>query len=161
MVVLALVGAAYAVFACSSVILTIGDLKNLRLPNRAIGATLGSTIALFVAAAVAAADASSLLRALACGGGYLAVFILLYILRPLSIGGGDVKFAPVLGVMTGWISLDVALLVTPFAVAALTAVTTVCQRSRGHVNFAFGPVLIGAAWVGILWNTGIVMWGGV
>lgn len=146
-------GLAYTVFLVASARLIIVDLTRLRLPNRTVLGVLACLIVFLSLAAVMSGDLSRIVVGAACGAGYFFVFLVLAAWKPGALGGGDVKVAPAIGVSTGWLHIDAALIVTPIAIAIITMATLLwqrsAQRSRAGV-YAFGPTLIVAGWVGVL-----------
>lgn len=143
---------AYGCLAGVSLRLSVIDARERRLPNRlTLGLLLAITV-LLALAAVLAHDVARLGVALACGAGYFLAFACFALVRPGALGGGDVKLAPTMGIATGWMHLDAALIITPLALAVTTLLTLTrpgSDRTR-HRPFAFGPILILAMWIGVL-----------
>ncbi len=123
------------------------DLDVHRLPDR-----LTRPLALLCAAAVAVAAAAAgdwpaLGRAALAGAAVGAAYLLLRWASPGGggLGYGDVKLAPSLGLLTGWVSWSAV--ATGTLVAFLTgglwaAYLMLTGRARGSDRFAFGPFMI-------------------
>ena len=88
--------------------------------------------------------------------GALIMWILMKTFEVLSrgdLGGGDVRLALLLGLYTGWLSLEhVAIaVVAGFAAAGLFALVLVVLRRAGRrTHIAFGPFLIAGALLAVL-----------
>ena len=88
--------------------------------------------------------------------GAIIMWVLMKTLEVLSrgdLGGGDVRLALLLGLYTGWLSLEhVAIaVVAGFAAAGLFALALVVLRRAGRrTHIAFGPFLIAGALLAVL-----------
>jgi leader peptidase (prepilin peptidase)/N-methyltransferase len=88
--------------------------------------------------------------------GALIMWVLMKTLEVLSrgdLGGGDVRLALLLGLYTGWLSLEhlAVAVVTAFAAAGLFALVLVVLRRAGRrTHIAFGPFLIVGALFAVL-----------
>lgn len=148
--------AAHLIFAVTSVWLVVIDLKEHRLPNRIVAWASCVILVLLITSSGNAAAAqisepwAGLIRAIIAGAAYVFVFFLLWFFAPNSLGAGDVKLAPLIGLMAGWSGVWVAALWVPLMIGVIGSVAGVVHRLRGRNHFAFGPVLLGACWLGIL-----------
>lgn len=148
--------AAYLVFAVVSVWLVVIDLKEHRLPNRIVAFGAGAIFVLLITSSVFAAASQNsqstgmLLTAVVAGVLYGIVFLILWYFAPTSMGAGDVKLAPLIGLMAGWSGLWVAVLWVPLLIGVIGGVAGLVSRARHRKFFAFGPVMIAACWLGIL-----------
>jgi leader peptidase (prepilin peptidase) / N-methyltransferase len=140
--------AAYCVLGTLGVALAAIDLKVQRLPDRLTLPAYPALFALLAAAALVGHQAWPLARAvlggLALGGTYL----LLALIRPGGIGGGDIKLAGLAGLALGWLGWSAVLggAVLGFVLAALAGLALLAARRitlRSHISF--GPFLIGGA----------------
>ncbi len=151
---------AYLLFAWLTVGLTWIDLDVHRLPVGLVVPTGAWLVALLAVASVAALDRRWLgaaVGALAMG----AVYLLLAVLPGGGVGGGDVRLAPVIGGLLGWlgagsvvVGLLAGILVGGLAAVALLALRRVGLRS----SIAFGPAMCLGAWVAIGWADQILIW---
>jgi leader peptidase (prepilin peptidase)/N-methyltransferase len=88
--------------------------------------------------------------------GVLIMWVLMKTLEVLSrgdLGGGDVRLALLLGLYTGWLSLEhVAIaVVAGFGTAGLFALVLIVLRRAGRrTHIAFGPFLIAGALLAVL-----------
>ncbi|RGE23751.1 prepilin peptidase [Leucobacter sp. wl10] len=145
----ACVAVAYLALAVASARLIVIDLRERRLPNRLLGWTGAAFGALLVAASALGGLWPELVRAAAGGAGYGALLLLLRVLAPGAIGGGDVKLAPLVGAATGWVGIAAATVWAPLGLAVCAGIAGARARIRGRRDLAFGPVLLAGGWFGI------------
>ncbi|WP_169787741.1 prepilin peptidase [Luteipulveratus mongoliensis] len=97
---------------------------------------------------------SSLTRAAVCGGGWLIAFgALWFVAGDRGVGLGDVKLAPALGLMLGWLSWAAAVVAVYVMVlsAAAYAITLIATGRGGRgTRFAYGPFMVLGAVIGFL-----------
>ncbi len=103
---LALILPALLVFAAAASVLTLVDLAEKRLPNAVIFPTLGAVAVLLVPPTWASGEWAALLGAAAGAAAMFAVYFLLALISPSSMGMGDVKLALVIGLLLGWFGLN-------------------------------------------------------
>ncbi|GAA1958142.1 prepilin peptidase [Microbacterium aquimaris] len=145
--------AAYVAFAGISVVLAVIDARSHRLPNRIVAAGYALATVTLGLSAVAGGDGAEAIRALAAGAALFGALLLVRILDPRAIGGGDVKLAGLIGIHLGWLGWDAVLLgvALAFAGAGVFALLLVVARRRGGAaRIAFGPWLLGGTWAAIL-----------
>lgn len=147
-----LVLVAFLYFAAISIALALIDLETHRLPNALVLPSYLVGVGLLTASATLSGEWGSLLTAgigmLALGGGYL----VLALVRPDGMGMGDVKLAGLIGLMLGWLGIP-TLVVGALAGVLLGGTFAVWLLATGRgrrTAVAFGPWLLGGAWVGIL-----------
>lgn len=104
------------------IVLSVWDLARRRLPNVL---TLPGGAAVLIGAAVAGRGGPALAGAV----GLTAVYLLVHLLAPAAMGGGDVKLAIGLGGLTGCFGVGVWFLAA-LAAPLLTAVVGVLGRVR-------------------------------
>ena len=144
---------AFAVFGMVGVVLIVIDVRRLRLPTPAVIGMLGAVTTLLGLSALLSNDGTRFLLACACAAGYFIVFLVLASWRPGAIGGGDVKLAPAIGLISGWVHIDAALVLTPLALVAVTGTLLLVRTARGGQRDAplpFGPALICAGGIGVI-----------
>lgn len=154
--------AAYLWFAAASIALAVIDIAHRRLPDVVVLPTLAAVSVLLGAAALLGGDGLDRARLVGVVGGgavLFALYLLMVLISPRGMGGGDLKLAPVTGAalgFVGWGALAVGS-VAAFAVGALVGVALI---AAGRVNrtsgVAFGPFMLLGAWVGILWGEPII-----
>lgn len=152
---------AYLYLAAISVALTLIDLDTRRLPDAIVLPSYVVLAVLFTAACLAGASWEALLRAVAGGLALFAFYVVLRLVRPGGMGGGDVKLAGVLGAALGWVGWG-ALVVGGFAAFVLGGVFAVAlmlrRRAGRGTAIPFGPWMIAGAWIGILAGEQIARW---
>ncbi|SPF06607.1 prepilin peptidase [Streptomyces sp. MA5143a] len=135
------------------VLLVLIDLKVQRLPDPLTLPFAALALLLLAGAALTPEHAgewrTAALGALTLGGAYF----LLFLIRPLALGFGDVKLAVGLGAALGWYGWG-ALYVGTFAGAVVGSVWTVVHAVRGRAArrqlVALGPFMIAGAYLGLL-----------
>lgn len=121
--------------------LVVVDAQVHRLPDAVTGPAFAGTVLGLAVAADREALLRALLAALVLGGGYLA----LASCRPTGLGMGDVKLAPALGSVLGWVGWPAVLVGTflGFALAAAHGVALVLSGRAGRRHqIPFGPFML-------------------
>jgi leader peptidase (prepilin peptidase)/N-methyltransferase len=131
--VLAIIGAAAVVLWAAA--LSVIDLCERRLPD---ALTLTGAAAILIAAAGCGRGLSALVGGLALGGLYLVVRLV----DPSGLGGGDVKLAVALGALTGTLGVQVWVL-GALGAPLLTAAAGLAGLARGRGSaVAHGPSML-------------------
>jgi leader peptidase (prepilin peptidase)/N-methyltransferase len=138
--------------AAVGIALALIDLDVRRLPTAIVAPSYVAATGLLVIAAAASGAWGSFSRALI---GSVASILLFYLIRfawPGGMGGGDVKLAALLGLVTGWLGWGV-LVVGVFAGFVLGAVVGVSLMAAGRAGrrsaIPFGPFLIIGAFAAV------------
>jgi len=144
---------ALLVFAAASTVLTLVDLAEKRLPNAVIFPTLAAVAVLLVPASWASGSWMSLVWALVGSAAMFAVYFLLALISPKSMGMGDVKLALVIGLLLGWFGLTAWFigLLAAFIVGGLIAIVALLLRRvtlKGSIPF--GPSMLAGALIALL-----------
>lgn len=151
---------AYLLFAWLTVGLVWIDLDVHRLPVGLVVPT-GGALVLLLALASLAAGGSQWLGALVGAGVMGAVYLLLGVLPGGGVGGGDVRLAPVIGALLGWLGAGELVLgmSAGFLVGGVAAIVLLLGRRVGlKTNIAYGPAMCLGAWVGIALTSRILTW---
>jgi leader peptidase (prepilin peptidase)/N-methyltransferase len=139
--------------AAAGIALGVIDLDTRRLPDVIVGFSFVAVLGLLVVASAASGDWEPLGRAVLGAAASYALFRLLRLAWPAGMGGGDVKLAGLLGLVTAWLGWD-ALAVGVFAGfglgAAVGAALMVTGRAGRRTALPFGPFLVVGAFVGVL-----------
>jgi leader peptidase (prepilin peptidase) / N-methyltransferase len=156
-----LVTVAFLYLAAVSIALTLIDIDTRRLPNAIVLPSYAVLAVLFTAACLTGAPWGSLLRA---GIGMAALYLfylLLRLIRPAGMGGGDVKLAGVIGLALGWLGWG-PLIVGAFAAFVLGGVygiaLIVLRRAGRKTAIPFGPWMILGAWTGVFAGEALARW---
>jgi leader peptidase (prepilin peptidase) / N-methyltransferase len=151
---------AYLLFAWLTVGLVWIDLDVHRLPVGLVVPAGGATLILLAVASLATGD-GRWWHAIAGAAAFWLVYLVLFLLPGGGIGGGDVRLAPVIGALLGWlgaaqvvIGMAAGFLVGGVAAAALLALRRVGLRSF----IAHGPAMCLGAWIAIGGTSRIVAW---
>ena len=140
-------------FAACATVLSIVDLAEKRLPNAVVFPALGAVAVLLVPATWATGIWMSLVWALVGAAAMFAVYLLLALISPASMGMGDVKLALVIGLLLGWFGLSAWLvgLLAAFVVGGVIAIVALLRKRvtlRGSIPF--GPSMLVGALVAVL-----------
>jgi leader peptidase (prepilin peptidase) / N-methyltransferase len=151
---------AYLLFAWLTVGLVWIDLDVHRLPVGLVVPTGWWLLALLAVGSLATADRRwvwGLVGAAVMG----LVYLLLAVLPGGGVGGGDVRLAPLIGGLLGWlgaaqlvVGLLAGFLIGGFAAAALL----VLRRAGLRTAIAYGPAMCLGAWVAIAATSRILTW---
>ncbi len=129
------------------------DVAVHRLPDRLTLPAYPVLVVLLGAAAVIGHDGGALVRALLAGVALTASYLLLALVRPGQLGGGDVKLAGLIGLGLGWIGWPtvIAGAVLGFAATALVSLALLAMRRISlRSAICFGPFMLGGALLAIL-----------
>ncbi|HET7762533.1 MAG TPA: A24 family peptidase [Phycicoccus sp.] len=150
----------YLLFAWLTTGLTWIDLDVHRLPVGLVVPTAWWLAALLVVATVATGEPrwqGALIGVLVMGGFY----VLLSLLPGGGVGGGDVRLAPVIGAVLGWLSVAhlVIGMAAGFLIGGLGAIVLlVLGRAGRKTHIAYGPAMCLGAWVAIAFSARILTW---
>lgn len=144
---------ALLVFGAASTVLTLVDLAEKRLPNAVIFPTLVVVALLLVPPTWAASSWIALVWALIGSAAMFAVYFVLALISPKSMGMGDVKLALVIGLLLGWFGLNAWLigLLAAFIVGGVIAIVALLLRRvtlKGSIPF--GPSMLAGALIALL-----------
>lgn len=151
---------AYLLFAWLTVGLIWIDLDVHRLPVGLVVPTAGWLVGLLVVATVATGQprwVGALVGAAVMG----LVYLLLAVLPGGGVGGGDVRLAPVIGALLGWLSVAhlVVGLLAGFLIGGVAAVALLLLGRVGlKTSIAYGPAMCLGAWVAIGATSRILTW---
>ena len=90
-----------------------------------------------------------------------AVYLLLAVLPGGGVGGGDVRLAPLIGGLLGWLGTPelVVGLLSGFLVGGVAAVALLALRRVGlRSAIAYGPAMCLGAWLAIGFTSRILTW---
>lgn len=129
------------------------DIAVNRLPDRLTLPAYPILIALLAVSGMAGHDATAFVRAvlggLALTGGYL----LLALLRPGQLGGGDIKLAGIAGLVLGWLGWPTLITgaLLGFVLSAVVSLALLgLRRITLRSTICFGPFLLGGALLAVL-----------
>jgi leader peptidase (prepilin peptidase) / N-methyltransferase len=152
---------AYLVLAAALVALSAIDLEHYILPNRIVYPLTLAMIVLLTIAAVGDDDLDAIKRGLVAGAVAFAIFFMLHMISPRSMGFGDVKLVFVLGLSLGWLGWGELLvgLFLGFLYGAVIGIALIATRVRAKSEaLPFGPFLAAGALTAILVGDAIITW---
>jgi leader peptidase (prepilin peptidase)/N-methyltransferase len=155
---------AYLWFVAITIVLSLTDIDRKLIPNRVLyPATLTGAV-LLTAGSLADWDLGSLGRALLGGLVYFVFLYLVYLIARGGFGFGDVKLGLFIGMFAaylGWPALFISV-VAAFIIGAVVSVILLVFRIKGRKDpIPFGPYMVGAAYIALLWHEPIREWYGV
>ncbi|MDR6198714.1 leader peptidase (prepilin peptidase)/N-methyltransferase [Microbacterium sp. SORGH_AS428] len=140
---------AYGTLAILSVVLAVIDVRTHRLPNALVLPAYPFLLAALALASIGRADMVPFLQAVAGGAIAFVFYLLLRLVQPRGMGGGDVKLAGLLGIALGYLGWD-ALLLGLFAGFLLGGLFSVglllSRRGSRRTRIPFGPWMLLGAW---------------
>lgn len=144
---------AYLGFAAISIALALIDAATHRLPDVVVLPSILVGILLLGVACLCGADGRAFVRAVVAGAALFCLFLVLRIVSPAGMGGGDVKLAGVVGLALGWLGWEVLLIgvLSAFLLGgAVAGVLLLARRADRRTRIPFGPFMLLGAWAGIL-----------
>jgi leader peptidase (prepilin peptidase) / N-methyltransferase len=144
---------AFSFFGALGVALSAIDIAVQRLPDRLVLPAYPVLITVLTCAATVHRDFGALVRALLGGIVLGAAFLLLGLLRPGQLGGGDVKLAGLAGLALGWLGWPalVAGAALGFLLSSVVSLALLAMRRVTlHSQICFGPFLVGGALLAML-----------
>ncbi|WP_051760428.1 A24 family peptidase [Herbidospora cretacea] len=132
--------------AWAGVVLTLTDLRTWRLPDVV-------TLPAYPILLAALAPTGRLMAATACGLAMAGIYLVLWFGRPSGIGFGDVKLAGLVGLVSGAVSVDAAIVagVGGQVLGGLWALGLLITRKGTRTSeFPFGPAMIAGALAALL-----------
>lgn len=144
---------AFGFLGALGVALAAIDVAVQRLPDRLTLPAYPILIALLAAAALAQHDMGALVRSLLGGLALGGAYLVLALLRPGQIGGGDIKVAGLAGLVLGWLGWPAVLYgaVLGFVLAGVASLALLAaRRVTMHSAISFGPYLLGGALLAML-----------
>jgi leader peptidase (prepilin peptidase)/N-methyltransferase len=139
---------AVVVAAAAGAALWVVDVRTHRLPDAITSPATALVVALLAVAALTTADGAALVRALVGAAALGGLYLLLHLVHRAGLGLGDVKLAPLVGLLTAWAgwSTWLAALVLPFVVGGVVALGLVsARRATRSTALAFGPFMLAGA----------------
>lgn len=149
---------AFLFLVVTGVVLSRIDLQHQLLPNILVIPSLLMAFVLLLMDAAASARWGNLLLGLLGSAVMFAIYLVLAIISPRSLGMGDVKLAAVLGFYLGYLSMGLLVLgmVLGFVVLAVTGGALVIVGLAGRKSSVpFGPAMVSGTFIAILFGSGI------
>jgi leader peptidase (prepilin peptidase) / N-methyltransferase len=142
-----------SLFFCSVfIVLLVIDLEQGILPNRIIypSVIIALIASIFVDPGIVMAAIGGIL-------GFLLLFILALVYRG-GMGGGDVKYMLLIGLVTGFPNIIIVILLASISGGILAGFLLLVKRKTKKDAIPFGPFLSLAAIVTLLWGSDILKW---
>ena len=152
---------AYLLFAATTMVLVLTDLDHKRIPNRILYPATVAGVLLITSGAAADHSIGAIPRALAGGGIYFGLLLVIALLARGGFGMGDVKLAFLLGTFLAFPSWDTlgAGIFLAFLIGGLVSLILLITKKKGRKDaIPFGPPLILGAWISLVWGQRLVDW---
>ncbi len=95
----------------------------------------------------------------AIGGGIgFAIFLVIAIVSRGGMGWGDVKLAALIGLATGFPLVFVAIIMGAILGGIVAVALMIAKKRKRQETIPFGPFLVLAAMVTLLWGSNILNW---
>lgn len=150
---------AYLWLAGAGIALTAIDIELKRLPDPIVLPSVAVLVGLLSVAAALNGDWAQLFTVIGAAAALFAAYLLIVLVYPAGLGGGDVKLAPLVGAATGylgWAAVAVGAF-AGFLIGALIGLALVAARRGGRKTaFPFGPSMLAGAWIGVIWGPSIM-----
>lgn len=141
-----------------AVALGVYDMKWMLLPNRLVY-MLAVLAVLFVFISGVNNELDALMSNVIGAATYGGAFWLLYTVSSGKwIGFGDVRLSFVLGLLLGWKLAFLSLIIASYAGTMVFLVLFLAGRYRRNQRIPFGPLLLGGAFIAMLWGGQIIDW---
>lgn len=146
-----------AFYFCLFIVLLVIDLDHHILPNRLVYP--GAAVALILSVFLPYLEVvPSIARAAAGGGIGLGIFLLIVVLSRGGMGWGDVKMAALIGVVTGFPLVFVAILLAVVSGGLVAWILILSKAKSRKQGIPFGPFLSLAVMATIIWGSPILDW---
>ena len=145
----------FAFFGVLGVALAAIDIATQRLPDPLTLPAYPILITLLSIAALASHDFAALARALLGGLAMAGAYLVLGLVRPGQLGGGDIKLAGIAGLALGWLGWPALIFgaALAFVLSALVSLALLASRRITlRSAICFGPFLVGGTLLAMLAN---------
>lgn len=143
------------------VVLSAIDFDVRRLPRALTWPWLGITSAAIVGVAVLTEDPWMIVRAGLAAAAFWLFYLVVFLVAPRGLGGGDVALAPILGAIAGsfgWEHAFVGFFAAPLWGMAIAIAPMIKAGSIRGIKVPYGPAMIAGCATGVLWGASIVSW---
>jgi len=148
-------------YICILMVLMVIDWEKGLILNKIVLPTIGAAIVISASFSLFLPDVEIVPfigRAAAGGGIGLALFLLIVIVSRGGMGWGDVKLAALIGLVTGFPLVFIALLLGVILGGVVAALLLLFKIKRRKEAIPFGPFLAIAAIATLLWGNSILSW---
>lgn len=129
------------------------DIKWMELPNRLLYPLAGLVVVQQILLAVEQHKGGTFISGLIGGiivGGFF--WIIYQISGGKWIGGGDVRYGFVMGLLLGWQKALLGLMVASYAGTIVVVILILIKKYHKKMKLPFGPFLISATYISLLWG---------
>jgi leader peptidase (prepilin peptidase)/N-methyltransferase len=147
--------------AALAITATAIDLEHHRLPDVLVLPSYPVMLALLVLATAGPGGLHDLGRAVLGGVAMFAGYLLLGLINPSGLGGGDIKLAGILGMVLGWVgwwTVAVGAFAGFLIGAVIGLLLLVLGRAGRKSHVPFGPAMFAGTYVGLLFGQDFGQW---
>jgi prepilin signal peptidase PulO-like enzyme (type II secretory pathway) len=134
-------------------LITVIDIEHRRVPNLVIGP---AAVVVLIVAMVQSPE--TLFGAVVGGGIGFGCFLLIGLIRPGAMGGGDIKLAGLIGLITGAAYVPVAIVIGVLAGGIGAAIFLGTKRVQRKGSIAYAPYLCLGAVIALLHGAEMIAW---
>ncbi len=148
-------------YSCIFIVLMVIDWEKGLILNKIVFPAIGAAIVISAAFSLFLPDIEIVPfigRAAAGGGIGLVIFFLIVVVSRGGMGWGDIKLAALIGLVTGFPLVFIALLIGVIFGGVVAVLLLVFKIKRRKEAIPFGPFLAIAAIVTLLWGNSILSW---
>ena len=146
-----------AFYCCLFIVLLVIDLEHGLILNRIVYPAMA--VALLINVFLSQSEIVPGITQSATGGGIgLGLFLLIVLISKGGMGWGDVKMAALIGLVTGFPLVFVALLLAVVVGGLVAGILLLLKIKRRKEAIPFGPFLSLATIVTLLWGNNIINW---
>ncbi|MBP2472919.1 leader peptidase (prepilin peptidase)/N-methyltransferase [Crossiella equi] len=127
--------------------LAFADLRHRRLPDCLTLSAVPAFALLFTLLGTFGPDAGIAGRAFLGAGVFFGIHLLVHLIRPAALGGGDVKLSATVGAVAAAVSWPALMAVALGAMVGTALVAVVWRGPPGDDGVPHGPGMLGATWL--------------
>lgn len=149
-----------AFYACLFIIIFVIDLEQGLILNKVVypGMVVALLLALVPEPGFSQLAAMRVANAAIGGGIGFAIFLVIAIVSRGGMGWGDVKLAALIGLATGFPLVFVAIIMGAILGGIVAVALMIAKKRKRQETIPFGPFLVLAAMVTLLWGSNILNW---
>jgi leader peptidase (prepilin peptidase)/N-methyltransferase len=143
---------AFLVLAAASVVLSVVDLVEKRLPNAVIAPAIVLVAVLLLVASAVTGNWRAALGGLLGAAALFAIYFVLALISPNGIGMGDVKLAAVIGLglgYLGWNAWLIGLFAGVLVGAVVSLVALALRKTTMRGSIPFGPSMLLGSFIAV------------
>jgi leader peptidase (prepilin peptidase)/N-methyltransferase len=147
------------VYSCLFIVVMVIDLEHHIIPNKIVYPGMALALILSLLAQLGVVETEpGIVRAAIGGGAGLVLLLLPALVYRGGMGFGDVKLAALVGLVTGFPLVIVALFLAIVSGGMVAAILLLLKKKRWREGMAFGPFLSLGVMATLFWGADILSW---